>query len=127
MERMVMAAGPISIEIIEPLHMLRIRLEPFDGISADITFTGRAFPIEEPRFTHRIGPRAFMDYTRLTQNGRYTGWIEVDGTKRDLAAGTMGTRDSQLGLEAHRCPRCAADSRITGPGVFLAMDADQLS
>ena len=98
MERMVMAVGPISIEIIEPLHMLRIRLEPFDGISADITFTGRAFPIEEPRFTHRVGPRAFMDYTRLTQNGRYTGWIEVDGTKRDLAAGTMGTRDRSWGV-----------------------------
>jgi hypothetical protein len=98
MERMVMAAGPISIEIIEALNILRIRLEPFEGISADITFTGRAFPIEEPRFTHRIGPRAFMDYTRLTQNGRYTGWIEVDGDKRDLVQGTMGTRDRSWGV-----------------------------
>ena len=98
MERLAMAAGPISIEILEPLNRLRVRLEPFEGIAADITFTGRAFPIEEPRFTHRIGPRAFMDYTRMTQNGRYEGWIEVDGDRRDLAAGTMGTRDRSWGI-----------------------------
>ena len=67
-------------------------------MAADITFTGRAFPIEEPRFTHRIGPRAFMDYTRLTQNGRYTGWIEVDGNRQDLAEGSLGTRDRSWGI-----------------------------
>ncbi|MEC8714316.1 MAG: hypothetical protein VXY04_03755, partial [Pseudomonadota bacterium] len=98
MERMAMAVGPFSVEIVEPLNVLRLRLEPFDGMAADITFTGRAFPIEEPRFTHRIGPRAFMDYTRLTQNGRYTGWIEVDGDRQDLAEGSLGTRDRSWGI-----------------------------
>ena len=98
MERMAIAVGPFSVEIVEPLNVLRLRLEPFDGMAADITFTGRAFPIEEPRFTHRIGPRAFMDYTRLTQNGRYTGWIEVDGDRQDLAEGSLGTRDRSWGI-----------------------------
>ena len=28
-----------------------------EGLKADLTFSGRAFPIEEPRFIHRIGPR----------------------------------------------------------------------
>ena len=98
MERMAMEVGPFSVEIVEPLQVLRLRLEPVDGMAADITFTGRAFPIEEPRFTHRIGPRAFMDYTRLTQNGRYTGWIEVDGDRQDLAEGSLGTRDRSWGI-----------------------------
>ena len=98
MERMAMEVGPLSIEVLEPLDILRVRLEPFEGLSADVTFTGRAFPIEEPRFTHRIGPRAFMDYTRMTQNGRYEGWIEVDGDRRTLAEGTMGTRDRSWGV-----------------------------
>lgn len=98
MERMAMAVGPISIEVLEPLNKLRVRLEPFEGMAADVTFTGRAFPIEEPRFTHRIGPRAFMDYTRMTQNGRYVGWIEVDGDRRELAPDTMGTRDRSWGV-----------------------------
>jgi hypothetical protein len=39
-----------------------------------------------------------MDYTRMTQNGRYAGWIEVDGEKQDLAAGSMGTRDRSWGV-----------------------------
>ena len=28
-------------------------------------------------FMRRLGPRTLLDYTRLTQNGRYTGWIEA--------------------------------------------------
>ena len=51
--------------------------QPDQGIKAEIVFEGRAFPVEEPRFIRRNGPRAFMDYTRLTQNGRYTGWMEA--------------------------------------------------
>ncbi|GAA4037824.1 hypothetical protein [Parerythrobacter jejuensis] len=98
MERMDMEAGPIRIEVIEPLQSLRLIVEEQDGISADITFVGRAFPIEEPRFIHRIGPRAFMDYTRMTQNGSYSGWIEVDGERRELVDGVLGTRDRSWGV-----------------------------
>ncbi len=98
MERMDLSVGPIRIEIIEPLQKLRITVAEQDGISADITFTGRAFPIEEPRFTHRIGPRTFMDYTRMTQNGRYSGWIEVDGKREEISSETRGTRDRSWGV-----------------------------
>jgi len=97
MERMDLEVGPIRIEVIEPLNKLRLIVEG-DGISARIDFTCRAFPIEEPRFTHRIGPRTFMDYTRMTQNGRYDGWIEVDGKRAALASGSWGTRDRSWGV-----------------------------
>ena len=70
---------------------------PEQGIAAEIVFEGRAFPVEEPRFIRRNGPRAFMDYTRLTQNGRYTGWMELDG-KRQSVDGFMGTRDRSWGV-----------------------------
>ena len=98
MERMDLIVGPIRIEVIEPLHKLRLIVDECEGISADLTFTSRAFPIEEPRFTHRIGPRAFMDYTRMTQNGHYEGWISADGDRRELAAGISGTRDRSWGV-----------------------------
>lgn len=98
MERMGMRCGPIAVEVVEPLHALRVIVDDHEGISADITFTGRAFPIEEPRFMRRIGPRSFMDYTRLTQNGHYEGWIEVDGRREALAEGTAGTRDRSWGV-----------------------------
>ena len=93
MERMEMRVGPIAIEVIEPLQQLKVTIEETDGIAGEFTFTGRAFPIEESRFTHRIGPRAFMDYTRMTQNGRYEGWISLDGIREEIAEGTCGTRD----------------------------------
>ncbi len=97
MERMDMAVGPIRIEVIEPLNKLRLIVDG-EGISAEIDFTSRAFAIEEPRFTHRIGPRTFMDYTRMTQNGRYQGWIEVDGVRQELSEGSWGTRDRSWGV-----------------------------
>lgn len=98
MERMALEVGPIRIEVLEPLRQLKVTVAECAGIAAELTFTGRAFPIEEPRFIHRIGPRAFMDYTRMTQNGHYQGWIAIDGDRRDLAAGTMGTRDRSWGV-----------------------------
>ena len=98
MERMAMRVGPISIEVIEPLHALKLTIEETDGIAGEFTFTRRAFPIEEPRFTHRIGPRAFMDYTRMTQNGHYEGWIALDGELHEMVEGTAGTRDRSWGV-----------------------------
>jgi hypothetical protein len=97
MERMDLSVGPIRIEIVEPLCTLRVLVELHDGIAADMTFTGRAFPVEEPRFTRRIGPRTFMDYTRMTQNGHWQGWIEVEGVRHDIS-GAVGTRDRSWGI-----------------------------
>jgi len=98
MERMDIVAGPIRIDVVEPLHKLRVRIDaPDRGIKADIVFTGRGAPIEEPRFIRRIGPRTVMDYTRLTQNGRYAGWIELDGVRENVD-GFVGTRDRSWGV-----------------------------
>ncbi len=112
MERMDLRCGPIRIEILEPLQKLRVIVDS-EGIKADLTFTGRAFPIEEPRFVHRIGPRTFMDYTRMTQNGHYTGWIEVDGVRAECAPGTAGTRDRSWGVR----PVGSSDQQPHGHGV----------
>ncbi|ASJ91494.1 hypothetical protein [Porphyrobacter sp. CACIAM 03H1] len=112
MERMALECGPIRIEIIQPLQQLRVIVDG-EGIAADITFTGRAFPIEEPRFTWRVGPRTVMDYTRLTQNGHYDGWIEVDGAREALPSGSMGTRDRSWGVR----PIGAADPQFAGRSV----------
>lgn len=98
MERMALAVGPIRIEVIEPLQSLRVVVEDSEGLACDITFTGRAFPIEEPRFIHRFGARTFMDYTRMTQNGRWHGWLSVDGERIELGGGARGTRDRSWGV-----------------------------
>ena len=109
MERMDLSVGPIRIEVLEPLHKLRVTLDKAEGLACDLTFEGRAFPIEEPRFMRRNGPRVFMDYTRLTQNVRVSGWIEVDGERRALGPGWTGTRDRSWGIR----PVGAPDSQPT--------------
>jgi len=97
-DRMDMQVGPIRIEVVEPLKILRIIVDaPDQGLKAEVTFEGASFPIEEPRFMRRISTRAMMDYTRLTVNGRYTGWIELDG-KRQSVDGYVGTRDRSWGV-----------------------------
>lgn len=97
-DRMDTSVGPIRIEVPKPLWTLRVIVEEHDGIAADLTITGRAFPIEEPRFIRRVGTRAFMDYTRLTQNGRWSGWVSIDGKRIELSPNAVGTRDRSWGI-----------------------------
>jgi hypothetical protein len=111
MERMDTRVGPLSVEVVEPLRSLRVRLARNEhGIAAEVLFCGRAAAIEEPRFTYRIGPRTIMDYTRLTQNGSYEGWIEVKGKRIDVS-GFLGTRDRSWGVR----PVGAQDSQPVAP------------
>jgi hypothetical protein len=114
MERMALDVGPVRIVVEEPLKRLRILVDaPEHGIAADIVFTGRSFPIEEPRFTRRLGPRTFLDYTRLTQNGHYDGWIDVDGERVEVS-GFVGTRDRSWGVR----PIGARDPQPPAPAVL---------
>ncbi len=118
MERFDLEVGPIRIEVIEPLKRLKVRLAPTDGLAAEFVFEGRAFPIEEPRFIRRNGPRTFMDYTRLTQNGRYSGWIEIDGKREVLAPGCVGTRDRSWGVRPIGAPDPQPTPASGPPGFF---------
>ncbi|MET0274217.1 MAG: hypothetical protein ABW360_14615 [Phenylobacterium sp.] len=115
MERMDLVVGPIRIEILEPLQKLKVTVERAEGLACELVFEGRAFPIEEPRFMRRIGPRMFMDYTRLTQNVRVSGWLEVEGDRRELGAGWTGSRDRSWGIR----PVGAPDPQPT-PGAGLS-------
>ncbi|MBO6668912.1 hypothetical protein [Parvibaculum sp.] len=99
-ERLDTQVGPLSIDVVEPLHSLRVRVaENEHGIKADLTFTGRAPALKEPRFTRRNGPRTLMDLTRLTQNGTWEGWIEVKGKRIEVKSSDfVGTRDRSWGV-----------------------------
>ncbi|HEY5662774.1 MAG TPA: hypothetical protein VIS05_01930 [Ilumatobacter sp.] len=107
------AAGPLRVEIVEPMRRHRITVDDRHGISADLTMTAITPAIEEPRFVHTVGARTFFDYTRLTQFGRWDGWIEVDGERItiDASVPVVGTRDRSWGVrplgEARPGPRSA--------------------
>ena len=109
-ERLDLEVGPIRIEIIEPLQTIRliVSADTADSgcpITADITFTARHNPIEEPRFTRRDGPRLMMDYTRMTQNGAWSGAITMAGKEIKISPDIhFGTRDRSWGIRPVGAP-----------------------
>jgi hypothetical protein len=92
--------GPIRVEVVEPLHILRLHVDaPEQLLRAELTFTSSSDAIEEPHFFQRVGVRTLFDYTRLTQFGTWSGWIEVDGTHLDITElGVTGSRDRSWGV-----------------------------
>lgn len=99
-ERMDTRVGPIGVEVITPLERLRLQVEPNQwGIEGDLVFQHRVPPLEEPRFLRRFGGRLFMDYTRLTQHGAWTGTLTVGGERIDVGAQRFwGSRDRSWGI-----------------------------
>ncbi len=92
--------GPIRVEVVEPLHILRLYVDaPEHSLRAELSFTSSSEAIEEPHFFQRAGVRTLFDYTRLTQFGTWSGWIEVDGVHIELTdLGVTGSRDRSWGV-----------------------------
>ncbi len=111
--------GPIQVEVLEPLHALRITVDaPQHGLRADLTFVRRSAPIEEPHFFNQIGHRVLMDSTRMTQFGGWEGWIEIDGDVIDLEPGeTLGSRDRSWGIRPVGEP-AATGAPVADPQFF---------
>lgn len=92
------AVGPIAVEVVEPLRVLRLRVSaPEHGLEADVTFRAVTVAVKEPRFHYQRGTRTVFDYTRLTQWGRWDGWLAVDGTRIDVHD-LLGSRDRSWGV-----------------------------
>ncbi len=99
-DRMATEVGPIRVEVVRPLHELRVTVgqNPY-GIEADLRFTARSLPVEEPHFFRMGGNVPVMDYTRMTQHGSWSGWVRVDGREIALEPGPWwGSRDHSWGI-----------------------------
>ena len=99
-ERMDTRVGPVSVAVQVPLERLQLRIEPnaFE-ITGDLVFRARVPALEEPHFFRRIGQRVFMDYTRLTQHGDWSGTLTVAGERIDVGAQRFwGSRDRSWGV-----------------------------
>jgi hypothetical protein len=112
MERMDTRVGPISVTVVEPLKTLHIAIDKNEyGIEGELFFNHRSIVLEEPRYTHRIGPRTIMDFTRLTQNGTYRGHIHMQGSMITVSGDDwFGTRDRSWGVR----PIGAKDPQMPG-------------
>ncbi|MGY4101916.1 hypothetical protein ACW2Q0_20530 [Nocardia sp. R16R-3T] len=96
--------GPISIEIVEPFRINRIVVDaPEFQLAAEIEFRARTAAFEEARQTHYQGTRLWMDSTRATQFGSWTGTLTV--------AGEYGL----LGPGHRRCSASRTDHGVSAP------------
>lgn len=92
------SVDPITITIEEPMRRHLIQVSDRFGLAADLHYTAMSPAIEEPRFLHVVGNRTRMDYTRLTQFGRWSGWIELDGERIEIDQTHVGVRDRSWGI-----------------------------
>ncbi|MCM3884874.1 hypothetical protein [Frankia sp. R82] len=89
--------GPITVDIVEPLRVNRIRIDaPEHGLVADLTATARTAAYEEPRQTRYAEADPIMDVTRATQMVRWAGELRAGDDSFTLgAAGEPGARDAR--------------------------------
>ena len=95
-----LAVGPLRVEVLEPLHRLRVVCEPNEhGVAIDATWTGAHPPVEEPRHYIREHGRVIFDTCRLAQTGGWEGTITVgDETIELRPEDWWGTRDRSWGI-----------------------------
>lgn len=93
--------GPIRYEVLEPLRVIRFALEPNDvqPISFDWVFEGAFPPAFEDRTSIRTRHRRSADLVRYHQIGLCSGWVEIDGERRELSPDDwVSTRDHSWGV-----------------------------
>lgn len=106
--------GPMRVEVVEPMRRLRVLVDDAGlGISASLEFVARTGPVEEPRFVLHDQNRVVFDYTRLTQWGRWRGWVEVDGRRHTIEPERHhGVRDRSWGVRPVGEPSGGAPAHV---------------
>ncbi len=104
-DRMDLSVGPLRVEVVRPLHELRITCEatrPDGGegtVSFDLTWRGSTPAYEEPRQFLRKHGRVLFDTMRLAQTGQWSGTITSgDRTFEVTPDRWWGTRDRSWGV-----------------------------
>jgi hypothetical protein len=95
---MTATVGPLSVDVIEPYERVRVALAPGDHpISADLEWRS-TYPVylEAPHYNFSDG-RVIQDTNRYDQIGSWTGWVEVDGERFEVAD-WWGVRDHSWGV-----------------------------
>lgn len=116
------AVGPIRVDVLEGLRRFRITVEKSEHpIEMDMTFEATAPAFEEPHFFRRTGNRVMMDYTRLTQSGRWSGTLTAGGRSFTVEPSTWwGARDHSWGIRpTGGAEPPSAPPPGAGPGGFF--------
>jgi hypothetical protein len=99
-DRADVSVGPLSVEVVEGLKVLRLRCAEGAGdIAFDLTWTGAIPAHAEPRHDMVRDGRTIMDMSRFIQAGTWSGRITVSGRTFDIDPETWwGVRDRSWGV-----------------------------
>lgn len=91
--------GPLRLEVLEPMRALRLRLAANESdLTAELVWRAHSACVEEDRQMLRRGRMTWMDVTRFTQFGRWSGEIRVAGETIVIdPARVHGIRDRSWG------------------------------
>ena len=96
------SVGPLKIEIVEGMKLHRLTLaENPSGISFSLEFEASFPPAQEKQNFRERNGIVEEDLARVSQFGRWRGWIVVDGRRNDVD------------------PSCGGDSAIARGGCVL--------
>lgn len=90
--------GPLALDIIEPMRVLRIRCTDTEPLAAELTFTARTAAVEEPPVRLDDGTATVVDATRLTQWGSWSGQLTIDGHRFTIEPAIRGSRERSWGI-----------------------------
>src|ERR1700720_120644 len=91
-DRLNQHVGNYRLEVIEPLHKLRIVLDETEGIAADLTWEGLFDVVQEQPHIMRRGNRITLDAQRFAQVGAWSGQLLIDGPEITVdPSGGIGT------------------------------------
>jgi hypothetical protein len=111
--------GPLSVEIVEPMRQVRVRLLPNEhDIECDLLFTAASVPHQEPANVMHDDGHLIMHNTRFTQMGFWQGFFSIDGTRYEVER-AIGTRDKSWGVRPVGEPAGGAPGLLNkDPGVY---------
>jgi hypothetical protein len=91
--------GDYRIEVLEPLHKLRLVLGETEGIAFDLTWEGSFDVVQEQPHLMLNGVRSTLDAQRFAQLGSWSGTLMLDGTETAVTPDRwMGSRDRSWGI-----------------------------
>ena len=119
-ERTEMCAGPMRIDVIEPLRRTRVVLDDNEsGLGCELEFSARTGAIQEGRQTLWQGARRFMDATRFDQFGVWSGTVRTpEGDINVGPAECRATKDRSWGFRPVGQPE-PAGAPVAPPGIFF--------
>jgi len=132
-DRMDTTVGPFRVEVLEPLHRVRVIADASEHPMAfDLTWTGAIPAFEEPQHFVRAHGRVLFDSHRFAQTGYWEGTIEVEGETVPVTPDRWkGTRDRSWGVrpvgEAEPAGIRASTPSMAGMWNYAPMQFDDYS